>query len=206
MVKRLRRDTSDDGQSVAGVARNPGMENGFAKMSLVNATSTNPASTPIAHMATSSSTTIREEKMKTRSWFEPEKDRIVVFDLDGSESESEDPSVPSRSSSSSPDIVTGHSNFSINKDYLSRLNSLSKAPTPPPSFHRDTGALILYKVPPTSSNDSFSDSYYDRPQAASAPAHPTGLDFTHDQYERPLYASIEEVDDDDDVQMMDLDS
>ena len=76
------------------------------------------------------------------------------------------------------------------------LPSIRKAATPPPDFSRNPGALILYKPPPLLSGSGFND--------AGAHADNANLDEYYDDGPE-LYATIEEVDDENDVQMMDID-
>lgn len=221
-VKRIR---TADSLDVKLQQRPPiGMENGFARMSLVNvAATTSPTGSTQQQYAPSfanqaaprpQADATNEVRMKSRSWYEPEPDRkylavrspvndarnsllgppsgIVVLDLEGSDSEEEEsiarqPAMQSQATDA----------YSVSNAYLSRLHPLHKPSTHPSAMfdtHPGSGALVLYKSPPflpnseSATNGSFGDE--------------------QDMYEDDgpeLFASIEEVDDDDDVQMMDID-
>lgn len=244
-VKRVRREwtsSTDDGSSSTGLGgtRPAGMENGFARMSLLNrqaaAASADPPvfvqePAPIQHQPP-----VKEVHMKTRSWYEPEKDRkqhypalslhraamtksrrrhhpgIVVLDLDGTDSESESTTPyssasPSRSSTPVDESMAGNGNpYTISQAYLSRIKGVPKSASQPPSVNPyHPGSLIIYKPLPNLNSSSLGDDD-DQP-----------LDDSHPNYvlpnwgpipmqdDRPLYATIEEVDDDEDIQMMEVD-
>jgi len=139
---------------------------------------------------------IQDAKMASRSWYEPEKDRIVVFDLNDSDAESESGDTPRRSTPSSkgPNAQSAYSYkdssgaYSISQSYLDRIPAWPyRQPEVAPliSATANPGALVLYKTPA-----------YIAENAATA---------MDDDDEPELFASIEEVDDDDDTQMMELD-
>lgn len=78
-VKRPRREwnnSADDGSTGFGGTRPAGMENGFARMSLFNRQTGTPTfvQEPIP-IQRHEQPTSKEVHMKTRSWYEPEKDR-----------------------------------------------------------------------------------------------------------------------------------
>ncbi|KAG8930440.1 hypothetical protein FRC02_004151 [Tulasnella sp. 418] len=92
---------------------------------------------------------VPEVKMKRRTWFEPEKDRIVVLDLTGSDTESE-VDTPKRvctpPTSSQPE--SSPIEYKISKTYLSRLSNslgLDLMDRAMPSHDSNPGALVLYK-------------------------------------------------------------
>ncbi|KAG8892021.1 hypothetical protein FRC00_012786 [Tulasnella sp. 408] len=220
-VKRVRREwtsSTDDGSSSTGLGgtRPAGMENGFARMSLLNrqgaAASADPPVFVQEPAPIQQQQPVKEVHMKTRSWYEPEKDRIVVLDLDGTDSESESTTPysstsPSRSSTPVDEAMAGSGNgYTISQAYLSRIKGVPKsASSQPPNVNPyPVGSLIVYK--PLPNLNSFEAAGDDEP-----------LDDSHPNYvlpnwgpipmqdDRPLYASIEEVDDDEDIQMMEVD-
>ncbi|KAG9050434.1 hypothetical protein FS837_005507 [Tulasnella sp. UAMH 9824] len=220
-LKRVRREwtsSTDDGASSTGLGgtRPAGMENGFARMSLLNRQSTAASADPPVFVQEPApiqqQQPVKEVHMKTRSWYEPEKDRIVVLDLDGTDSESESTtpyssSAPSRSSTPVDEAaMAGSGNgYTISQAYLSRIKGVPKSASQPPNVN-PYGSLIIYKPPPNLNSTSFEVGDDDEPLDASHPNYvlpnwgPIPM-----QDDRPLYASIEEVDDDEDIQMMEVD-
>ncbi|KAG8894783.1 hypothetical protein FRC01_012750, partial [Tulasnella sp. 417] len=222
-VKRVRREwtnSTDDGSTTTGLGgtRPAGMENGFARMSLFNRQADPPVfvqePTPIQR----NEQPVKEVHMKTRSWYEPEKDPsmtkssvavdlpgIVVLDLDGSDTESESTTPyssphPSRSSTQSPvDEAMAGNGYTISQAYLSRIKGV---PKPDRMNPYQAGSLILYKPLPNLNSDSLGDEPLDdsHPNYVLPNWGPIPL-----QAERPLYATIEEIDDDEDIQMMEVD-
>lgn len=194
-----------------GGTRPAGMENGFARMTLLNrqAAAEPPVFVQEPMPIQRNEQPVKEVHMKTRSWYEPQKDRIVVLDLDGSDTESDSTpdssSYPSRSSTQSPvdEAMTGNG-YTISQAYLSRVKGV---PKPSPNMNPyQPGSLILYKhlLPNLNTDSSFEavdelldDSHpnYVLPNWGPIPM----------QDDRPLYATIEEVDDDEDTQMMEVD-
>ncbi|KAG8986182.1 hypothetical protein FRB90_004175 [Tulasnella sp. 427] len=210
-VKRIRREwnnSTDDGTGLGGT-RPAGMENGFARMTLLNPHTGAPTFVQ-EPMPIQQQPPLNEVHMKTRSWYEPEKDRIVVLNLDDSDTESEtspDASAPSRSSTQSPvDENMGGNPYTISQAYLSRIKGVPQPASPPTHPYHQAGSLILYKGLPNLApnpiedidNEPLDDSHpnYVLPKWGPIPV----------QDDRPLYATIEEVDDDDDVEMMEMDA
>jgi len=188
------------------------MENGFAKMTLLNTAASATAAIPLAptgyqmpqpQFPSAERLEAKEVRMKSRSWFEPERDRIVVLDLEASDTEDDtevetNPTSSSRSSTKSP--IPLDDTYSVSNAYLSRLSAIPKPPTPPAGLFggRPLGELVLYKAP--SMTPGF--------QSLSYGSVHNDEDFVQEYEEDDgpeLFASIEEVDDDDDVQMMDVD-
>ncbi|KAF8495852.1 hypothetical protein JB92DRAFT_2992101 [Gautieria morchelliformis] len=89
---------------------------------------------------------VREVRMRNTSSYEPEKDRIIVTNLDSSDDESE----------TSPETFAGNDNvYSVSPAFLSRIKTstpLSK--TLPPKPESDSQALVLFKPSPWSAKDA----------------------------------------------------
>ncbi|KAG8893442.1 hypothetical protein FRB99_001943 [Tulasnella sp. 403] len=255
-TKRLKRDSTESFATVSGPHRAAGMESGFARMTLLHENAplgtippTSYPPTPVVRQNVTQPpipeevVSVPEVNMKSRSWFEPEKDResrlpswydahtlnlplrtspftrpgIVVLDLDGSDTETESTAnTPSRSTTHSPDLESmsgetdpffrngGNTRYSISKSYLNRIASLPKPPTPPPSLGPRAGALVLYKSPsgfPGSLDGNSHDASF---QSGEQPQF-QDIDYIYEDNGPELFASIEEVDDDHDVEMMDVD-
>jgi len=81
--------------------------------------------------------------MRTASWYEPEKDRIVVTDLSDSETEQEDGNNPQYQDDSSE----SHPQFIISPTYLQRVSGVPKLSFP--SAEPDNSmALVAYRPVP----------------------------------------------------------
>ncbi|KAF8312855.1 hypothetical protein DL93DRAFT_2168223 [Clavulina sp. PMI_390] len=106
-----------------------------------------------------------EVQMKTPSWYEPEKDRIVVLDLDSSsESGSED--------SNDVDELGGGGeteakDFSISPTLLKKLRDVNRSTDIPKSAESSGLALVLFKPPPIVPPPAPSDSD-DEPEIMTA--------------------------------------
>ncbi|KAG8854590.1 hypothetical protein FRB96_007460 [Tulasnella sp. 330] len=205
-VKRIRRELvggHDDHHTTMGQAgfKNAGMENGFAELSLMPGLDAVTAwSRGLAPQTAVPRAEAHDVKMASRSWYEPEKDRIVVFDLNDSDAESEagDSQIPhiSESTGSSPATAAysykdSSGAYAISQKYLDRIPAWPYRRPEVASLidsARNPGALVLYKTP------------------AFATQYPGVTDEMDDGDNSPgLFASIEEVDDDEDTQMMEID-
>lgn len=101
---------------------------------------------PVVEEPFEKAASIHEVHMHNSSSYEPEKDRIVVTDLDSSEDESE------TNSETSPD----DSGFTVSPAFLSRIQ-LSKPPLLkplPPSDCADSRALVLFRPSPWSAQNT----------------------------------------------------
>jgi len=126
--------------------------------------------------------------MKTRSWFEPEKDRIVVLDLEGSESEGEG---EGEGEVSLGKIQSSNEEYKISKAYFSRLR---RRPTTPPALDPQAGALVLYKPIP----------FLPISTVTVADVSDADPEKSLDEEDAPIFAT-EERPEDGDVEMMDVD-
>lgn len=190
------------------------MENGFARMSLQNLEYA--YNFPPSTATTTAAPPLKEVKMKSRSWYEPEPDResytepvddvtecclrsgIVVLDLEADSDNETETDATSTSNSRSPTPSVPDTRYSVSGAYLSRLNNpLQQAYSSHPSslLGGQTAQLVLYKQPSLHPNMS-----------ASADSEDNVQFIPYNPPEPELYASIEEVDEDEDVQMMDVDS
>ncbi|KAG9001509.1 hypothetical protein FRB95_009280 [Tulasnella sp. JGI-2019a] len=208
-LKRIRRDPvgsqDDNHMASSGQAefRNAGMETGFAELSLMPGleavTGWSRGQTQVEPSALR--VDVHDVKMASRSWYEPEKDRIIVFDLNDSDAESEagDSHEPHTSTSAGPGHSSDHNTtysykdssgaYSISQKYLDRIPTWPHRRPEVASLINSAaspGALVLYKTPAFASQD------------------PIIQDDMEDEDDE-LFASIEEVDDDEDTEMMELD-
>ncbi|EPQ57419.1 hypothetical protein GLOTRDRAFT_137750 [Gloeophyllum trabeum ATCC 11539] len=131
-VKRRRWDTIENG--LAGLSIHPLPVNPFIESSSSNAVQPTSVEEP-------TSPEVQDVKMKGSSWYEPEKDRVVITDLDEFAEESEEEVEPS------------DKGIEVSQSYLDRIKSRD------PFFHSELGlpsrepeknmALVLFRPPPS---------------------------------------------------------
>jgi len=76
-----------------------------------------------------------EVRMKNTSWYEPEKDRIVILDLDSDEEEDADSAVQTSSNSTQTELQVSST----------LLSAIRRSTIPPPIPQNASQALVLYR-------------------------------------------------------------
>jgi len=105
------------------------------------------ATSPIVHGAEGTAQHVYDERdavMRTASWYEPEKDRIVITDLSDSETEQEDGDKAQTLSLSSGNEKSRQP-FTVSSAYLQRFGGLRKPDFPTRKEPENSMALVAYR-------------------------------------------------------------